>query len=86
MANETTSQTKSSSQQLNNSTNRPSNKNFQTIIPMTIVKTIMKSSPEITAINQDVLYVVCKATVFIFFSLTIFIRENFLMLKHTRFC
>ena len=63
MANETASSQGKSNSQLNNSTNRPSNKSFQTIIPMTIVKTIMKSSPEITTINQDVLYVVCKATV-----------------------
>lgn len=36
---------------------------IQTIIPMARVKTIMKSSPEITTINQDTLYLVCKATV-----------------------
>lgn len=41
------------------------NKNFsssQALIPMTRVRTIMKSSPEITNISQDTLYIVCKAT------------------------
>ena len=33
------------------------------IIPMNRVKTIMKSSPEITNINPDTLFLVCKATV-----------------------
>lgn len=40
-------------------------KNFssvQALIPMTRVRTIMKSSPEITTINQDTLFIVCKAT------------------------
>jgi hypothetical protein len=35
----------------------------QTLIPMARVKTIMKSSPEITNINPDTLFLVCKATV-----------------------
>ena len=34
----------------------------QPLVPMTRVRTIMKSSPEITQINQDVLFVVAKAT------------------------
>jgi hypothetical protein len=36
---------------------------FPTLIPMSRIKTIMKSSPEITTINNETLYVVCKATV-----------------------
>jgi hypothetical protein len=36
---------------------------FQTLIPMSRIKTIMKSSPEITTINNETLFVVCKATV-----------------------
>ena len=39
---------------------------YQTLIPMTRVKTIMKSSPEITNINPDTLFLVCKATVKLF--------------------
>lgn len=35
----------------------------QTLIPLNRIRTIMKSSPEITNINQDTLYSVCKATV-----------------------
>lgn len=35
---------------------------LQTLVPMSRVKTIMKSSPEITTINNDTLFVVCKAT------------------------
>ncbi|RNA03386.1 chromatin accessibility complex 1 [Brachionus plicatilis] len=34
----------------------------QPLVPMTRVRTIMKSSPEITQINQDILFVVAKAT------------------------
>ena len=37
--------------------------NIQTIVPMSRIKTIMKSSPEITQINQDTLYAVTLATV-----------------------
>ena len=36
------------------------------LIPMNRIRTIMKSSPEITNINQDTLYSVCKATVCFF--------------------
>ena len=36
---------------------------IQTIVPMSRVKTIMKSSPEVSTINTETLYVVCKATV-----------------------
>ena len=36
---------------------------FQTLIPMSRIKTIMKSSPEITNINNETLFIVCKATV-----------------------
>lgn len=36
---------------------------IQPIVPMSKVKTIMKSSPEITTVNTETLYVVCKATV-----------------------
>jgi len=35
----------------------------QTIVPMARVKTIMKSSPDISTINADTLVIVCKATV-----------------------
>ena len=33
------------------------------LIPMSRVKTIMKSSPEISSVNADTLFLVCKATV-----------------------
>ena len=36
---------------------------LHTVIPMSRVKTIMKSSPDIVNINPDTLYIVCKATV-----------------------
>lgn len=39
--------------------------NIQTIVPMSRIKTIMKSSPEISIINQDTLYAVTLATVII---------------------
>ena len=45
------------------SINSHHNNQHQTMIPMSRVRTIMKSSPEITNINQDTLYLVCKATV-----------------------
>ncbi len=52
---------------LNSSTNKneakTSTPSIQPIVPMSRVKTIMKSSPEISIINQDTLYLVCKATV-----------------------
>ena len=35
------------------------------IIPMSRIKTIMKSSPEVTQVSADTLYMVCKATVII---------------------
>jgi hypothetical protein len=38
---------------------------IQTIVPMSRIKTIMKSSPEISIINQDTLYAVTLATVII---------------------
>jgi hypothetical protein len=47
----------------------------QTIVPMARVKTIMKSSPDISTINADTLVIVCKATVtwefqvFLFYSI-----------------
>ena len=40
-------------------------KEIQPIVPMSRVKTIMKSSPEVTNINSETLYIVCKATVII---------------------
>jgi hypothetical protein len=40
-----------------------SNSKSVTLIPMSRIRTIMKSSPEITNINQDTLFSVCKATV-----------------------
>ncbi len=36
---------------------------IQPVVPMSRVKTIMKSSPEITTVNTETLYTVCKATV-----------------------
>jgi hypothetical protein len=58
------------SKSLNNSLNgsmckdAKNTQNYQTLIPMSRVKTIMKSSPEITNISNDTLFVVCKATVY----------------------
>ena len=43
----------------------PAPPNIQTIVPMSRIKTIMKSSPEISIINQDTLYDVTLATVII---------------------
>ncbi|CAF0868287.1 unnamed protein product [Brachionus calyciflorus] len=46
----------------------------QPLVPMTRVRTIMKSSPEITQINQDVLFVVAKATELF---INQFVRDSF---------
>jgi hypothetical protein len=35
----------------------------QNTIPMSRVRTIMKSSPDVTIIKEDTLYSVCRATV-----------------------
>lgn len=48
---------------LNNSNNSEKMSEIQPIVPMSRVKTIMKSSPEVTSINTETLYTVCKATV-----------------------
>ena len=57
---------------LNRTETKTSIANIQPIVPMSRVKTIMKSSPEISIINQDTLYLVCKATVLIFYSVYAF--------------
>ena len=48
---------------LNKSASNASSNRGVPLIPMSRIRTIMKSSPEITNINQDTLYSVCKATV-----------------------
>ena len=59
---------------LNRTETKTSIANIQPIVPMSRVKTIMKSSPEISIINQDTLYLVCKATVLIFFIRFIYFK------------
>lgn len=50
---------------------------YPTIIPMSRVRTIMKSSPEITNINQDTLFLVCKATVnCVLFNMILFYQKS----------
>ena len=46
-----------------NSSGGSNRQQLNPIIPMSRVKTIMKSSPDIVNINPDTLYIVCKATV-----------------------
>lgn len=42
------------------------------LLPLSRVKTIMKSSPDVSSISQEALFTTGKATVMIFFSLLIF--------------
>lgn len=56
---------------------------IQPVVPMNRVKTIMKSSPEVSAINTETLYVVCKATVCsLEFWLTHFITSKLICFDH----
>ena len=48
---------------LNKSASNNLNNKGAPLIPMNRIRTIMKSSPEISNINQETLYSVCKATV-----------------------
>jgi len=49
--------------QLNQSSQSSQAAEIQPVVPMSRVKTIMKSSPEITTVSTETLYTVCKATV-----------------------
>ena len=51
---------------LNKSASYSLNNKGAPLIPMNRIRTIMKSAPEITNINQETLYSVCKATVCLF--------------------
>ena len=55
------------------------------LLPISRVKTIMKSSPDVSAISQDALYLIAKATVCIFMAECSFnIHSSYILLLSLR--